>query len=70
MRVNSLRHWTVHANFRSIKRGLVTHEKYVMGAFLVCPKSGKQQLKGLGLKLKGLNGSLVRYELLIQRGSM
>lgn len=42
----------------------------VMGAFLVCPKSGKQQLKGLGLKLKGLNGSLVRNELLIQRGSM
>lgn len=41
-----------------------------MRAFLVCPNSGKQQLKGLGLKLKGLNGSLVRYELLIQRGSM
>lgn len=62
MRVNSLRHWTVNA---------LSHMKtQVMGAFLVCPKSGKQQLKGLGLKLKGLNGSLVRYELLIQRGSM
>lgn len=47
-----------------------------MGAFLVCPKSGQgkhssmEQLKGLGLKLKGLKRSLVRYELLIQRGSM
>lgn len=65
--------------FRWIKRRLVLVVLYtwkITFLFLVCPKSdhgersSAYRLKGLGLKLKGLSRSLVRYELLIQRGSM